>query len=185
MAFKYTPTPTPSITPTKSLTPSITPTNTPTGTVCPGLTPTITLSNTATPTNTPSITPTHTITPTNTSTPSPTPILGCYSIFGLTTDLGECFTCPNTYASFTEYYIQFLTSCGGTQIPCPITLDVIAHYSDLSTETTTITIGTTGNVPIAASSVQCGTPPGCETINSPTFVYADVIPIIGSINSCC
>ncbi len=64
MAFRYTPTPTPSITPTISLTPSITPTITPTSTVCPGLTPTAT-------SNTPTITPTNTITPTITPTKTP------------------------------------------------------------------------------------------------------------------
>lgn len=82
MAFRYTPTPTASITPTISLSPSITPTNTPTGTVCPGLTPTatpspsltqtITPTNTATQTTTPTITPTsQTPTPTTTNTPTP------------------------------------------------------------------------------------------------------------------
>ena len=76
MAFRYTPTPTPSVSPTISLTPSNTPSYTPTGTVCPGATPTMTpsvsLSPTITPTNT--ATPTGTIqaTPTTTSTPTPT-----------------------------------------------------------------------------------------------------------------
>lgn len=53
MAFRYTPTPTPSITPTISLTPSNTPSYTPTSSVCPGLTPTATETSTATPTITP------------------------------------------------------------------------------------------------------------------------------------
>jgi len=66
MAFRYTPTPTPSVSPTISLTPSITPTLTPTGTVCPGATPTMT----RTPTQTSS--PTGTINPTPTQTSSPT-----------------------------------------------------------------------------------------------------------------
>jgi len=54
-------TPTPTITPTKTVTPSITPTITPTKTVTPTLTPT------------PSITPTKTVTPTLTPTPTITP----------------------------------------------------------------------------------------------------------------
>ena len=73
MSFRYTPTPTPSITPTISLTPTNTPSYSPTGTVCPGLTPTAT--STSVPTNTPTLTPTNTpgLTPTATSTPEPTP----------------------------------------------------------------------------------------------------------------
>lgn len=77
MPFPKTPTPTPSVTPTLSLTPSITPTQTPTSTVCPGLTPTATqtptLTPSITPTNTPTLTKTPTVTPTNTQTPSNTP----------------------------------------------------------------------------------------------------------------
>jgi len=87
MAFRYTPTPTPSVSPTISLTPSITPTNTPTGTVCPGLTPTstptisITPSNTTTSSPTPSttigLTPTQTQTQTMTMTPSSSRSIEC------------------------------------------------------------------------------------------------------------
>ena len=74
MAFRYTPTPTPSVSPTISLTPSITPTNTPTGTVCPGLTPTATQTPqpTSTPTGTINPTPTMTSTPTGTISETPT-----------------------------------------------------------------------------------------------------------------
>jgi hypothetical protein len=64
--------PTPTTTPTNTITPSITPTNTvtPTNTITPSVTPT----NTITPTNTqtPSVTPTKTSTPTNTQTPTKT-----------------------------------------------------------------------------------------------------------------
>ena len=73
--LKLSPTPTPSITPTKSNTPtpsitsSVTPTNSPTGTVTPTVTPT----NTGTPPNTPTQTTTKTLTPTNTGTPTNTP----------------------------------------------------------------------------------------------------------------
>ena len=85
----FTPTPTPTITPTQTPTPTVTPTQTitpsvtPTNTVTPSITPTITLtpsitpSQTPTPSITPSITPTITltpsITPTITFTPSTTP----------------------------------------------------------------------------------------------------------------
>lgn len=68
MAFRYTPTPTPSVSPTISLTPSNTPSYTPTGTVCPGLTPTMTPSVSVSPT----ITSTNTATPTGTIQPTPT-----------------------------------------------------------------------------------------------------------------
>jgi hypothetical protein len=73
--LKLSPTPTPSVTPTKSNTPtpsitnSVTPTNSPTGTV----TPTVTTTNTGTPINTSTQTPTVTNTPTNTDTPNNTP----------------------------------------------------------------------------------------------------------------
>ena len=73
--LKLSPTPTPSVTPTKSNTPtpsitsSVTPTNSPTGTI----TPTITATNTKTPENTSTTTPTVTNTPTKTETPNNTP----------------------------------------------------------------------------------------------------------------
>jgi len=90
MAFRYTPTPTPSVSPTISLTPSITPTNTPTGTVCPGLTPTATS------------TPIPSLTPTNTPTPSTTPeysaYCACYEIV-ITSPAP-----PEGYAGSIEYY---------------------------------------------------------------------------------
>ena len=61
-------------TPTNTPTPSITPTNTPTFTTTPSntKTPTLTPTNTRTPSNTPSITPTNTLTPTNTPSNTPT-----------------------------------------------------------------------------------------------------------------
>lgn len=65
-SFTPTPTVTPSISPTPSITPSISATPTPTGTSTP--TPTVTPTQTATPTVTPTVTPT----PTGTSTPTPT-----------------------------------------------------------------------------------------------------------------
>jgi hypothetical protein len=81
MAFRYTPTPTPSVSPTLSLTPSNTPSYTPTGTVCPGSTPTMTPSVSLSPTITPTITATPTgtvvLTPTQTQTNTPTPTLDC------------------------------------------------------------------------------------------------------------
>ncbi len=70
-----TTTPTPTVTPTNTVTPSITPTKTvtpsitPTNTVTPSITPT----KTATPTVTPTKTPTPTVTPTKTPTPTMTP----------------------------------------------------------------------------------------------------------------
>ena len=73
--LKLSPTPTPSITPTKSNTPtpsitsSVTPTNSQTGTV----TPTVTKTNTGTPQSTATQTATNTVTPTNTGTPTNTP----------------------------------------------------------------------------------------------------------------
>ncbi len=71
--FDVTPTPTntptPTVTPTVTATNTATPTNTPTNTETPTNTPT----NTETPTNTPTNTQTPTVTPTNTETPTSTP----------------------------------------------------------------------------------------------------------------
>jgi uncharacterized protein (DUF2141 family) len=68
-----TTTPTPTVTPTNTVTPSITPTKT----VTPSITPTNTVTPSITPTNTvtPSITPTKTATPTVTPTKTPTPTM--------------------------------------------------------------------------------------------------------------
>jgi hypothetical protein len=71
------PPPSPSVTPTNTVTPSVTPTNTVTPSITPSVTPTITSSVTPSTTVTPSITPSVSIspsvTPTNTVTPSVTP----------------------------------------------------------------------------------------------------------------
>ena len=90
MAFRYTPTPTPSITPTISLTPSITPSYTPTGTVCPGATPTMTPSLSV------SLTATHT--PTPSTTPEYSAYCACYEIV-ITSPAP-----PEGYAGSIEYY---------------------------------------------------------------------------------
>jgi hypothetical protein len=64
-------------------------------------------------------------------------------------------------------------------------MNVIAHYSDSSTGTTFISGGTVGNVLIATSDIQCASLPACGENASPTFDYADVIPVVGSISECC
>jgi hypothetical protein len=73
--YGLTPPPTPSPTPTNTVTPSNTPTQsvTPTNTITPTETPTNTSTETPTQTPTPTNTPTPSITPTNTPTPSSTP----------------------------------------------------------------------------------------------------------------
>ena len=70
-----TTTPTPTVTPTNTVTPTVTPTNTVTPSITPSITPTKTVTPTITPTKTvtPSITPTKTVTPTITPTKTPTP----------------------------------------------------------------------------------------------------------------
>jgi surface protein len=98
---------------------------------------------------------------------------------------GECFDCPGYFASTTDTSIKFYDGCGGTQIPAPFDINVTAHYSDASTQTTFIPSGTTGSVLIATSDVQCVAPPTCGETASPTFDYADVVPIFGSISECC
>ena len=75
------PTPTPTVTPTITVTPTLTPTVT----ITPTITPTITL----TPTHTPTITPTITLTPTHTPTITPTPT-STYKIWYLAGCTGPC-----------------------------------------------------------------------------------------------
>ena len=139
------------------------------------------------PVPTPSMTRTPTQTPTMTRTPTQTPTLGgnCYTIQAVQFGPRECFDCGGTYSSETDYLIEFFNGCGGNQIVAPSDMNVIAHYSDDTTETTFITAGQTGSITIASEYTQCGTPPECTEIASPKFEYADVIPVIGSISQCC
>jgi hypothetical protein len=109
----------------------------------------------------------------------------CYTITGTTSIPGECFDCPGYFSSTTDWYIQFFDDCGGTQIPAPFDINVIAHYSDSSTGNTFISSGQIGSVLIATSDIQCVPSPTCGETASPTFDYADVIPVIGSISECC
>jgi hypothetical protein len=135
MAFRFTPTPTASVTPTLSLTASLTPSNTATGTQCPGLTPSNTPSNTATPTLTPSptstqftptVTPTNTstATPTNTATPSQTPSAPppclCYYILNETASPGSY-----TYIPCGESEITLSLSGGQSVRVCSSDLPIV------------------------------------------------------------
>jgi len=147
--------------------------------------PTPTPTQTPTISLTPSNTPTISVTPSLTASPTPSPNPYCYTIQGSTTYYGECYFCPNTYSSFTDWFIRFFDGCNGTQIPAPLNMNVIAHYSDGSTQNTFIPAGGTGDFFIASSDVQCGFPPDCIEFRSPTFEYADVIPVTGSITECC
>jgi hypothetical protein len=81
--------------------------------------------------------------------------------------------------------LNFLTGCGGSVIPAPVSVNVTAHYSDSSTQSTFISAGTIGDNYIAYSVIDCGTQPDCTQYQSPTFVYADVIPVSGTIGECC
>jgi len=146
MAFRYTPTPTPSITPTISLTPSITPTITPTSTVCPGLTPTatptITLTNTLTPSPTGTIVLTPTNTPTNTNTPTSTLAEGK----SLELRVLDIASIPQTITMF--YSINGGSNInipGGTSVIFPITCTLLYTISGL----------TTGDVIIFGTSINC------------------------------
>ena len=147
----------------------------------PSATPTQTPSNTPTPSITPTISLTPSITPSPTQTPNPY----CYRIQGSTIQYGECYYCPNTYASQTNWYINFFDGCNGNQIASPLNMNVIAHYSDGSTENTFIPAGGTGDFYIAQSQEDCGFPPECTQYQSPTFEYAEVIPVSGTITECC
>ena len=109
----------------------------------------------------------------------------CYTITGTTSIPGECFDCPGYFPSTTDWFIQFFDDCGGTQIPAPFDINVIAHYSDSSTGNTFISSGQIGSVLIATSDIQCIPAPTCGESASPTFDYADVVPVTGSISECC
>ena len=109
----------------------------------------------------------------------------CYTIQSSQIIGGECFGCPDTYPSATYTYIEFFDGCSGTTIPAPFDINVIAHYSDSSTGNTFISSGTSGSVLIASSDVLCGTSPECNETVTPTFDYAEVIPVTGSISVCC
>jgi hypothetical protein len=101
------------------------------------------------------------------------------------TTAGECFDCEGFFASTTDTFITFYDGCGGTQIPAPFDINVTAHYSDTSTGSTFISSGATGSILIATSDIQCAPLPACGEVASPTFDYADVIPVVGSISECC
>ena len=156
-------------------------TTTTTTTVAPPTT-TTTTTTTESPTTT---TTTTTTTPSPTTTTTTTVSPYCYVIESVQSAPGECFDCPGYFASTTDTSIKFYDGCGGTQIPAPFDINVTAHYSDASTQTTFIPSGTTGSVLIATSDVQCVAPPTCGEIASPTFDYAVVTPVSGSISECC
>jgi hypothetical protein len=98
---------------------------------------------------------------------------------------GECPDCPDTFFSTTDTFITFYDGCGGTQIPAPFDINVTAYYSDASTQNTFISSGATGSILIATSDIQCAPLPACGEIADPTFNYAVVTPVTGSISECC
>ena len=155
------------------------PTTSTTTTTTTTLEPTTTTTTTQSPTTTTTTTPSPTTTTTTTVSPY------CYEIVSIQTTPGECFDCPGFFASTTDTIIIFFDSCGGNEIPAPFDINVTAHYSDASTQTTFITSGTTGSILIASSDIQCAPLPSCGEVASPTFDYADVVPVTGSISECC
>ena len=157
------------------------PSPTPTNTSTPTQTPTVSLSST--PATTPTNTPSNSGTPN--PTPTPTPITYCYTITSVQSSPGECFDCPGYFASTTDTFIEFFNGCSGTTIAAPFDMNVITHYSDSSTGNTFISGGTVGNVLIATSDIQCEALPACGEVASPTFDFADVIPVSGTISECC
>ena len=153
----------------------------------PTSTPAATAMETPTPTSTPAATAMETPTPTSTPTQTPTPTSNsyCYTIESVQSAPGECFDCSGFFASTTDTFIEFFDSCSGNTISAPFDMNVIAHYSDSTTGNTFISGGTVGNVLIATSDIQCAALPSCGEVASPTFNYADVIPVTGSISECC
>jgi hypothetical protein len=157
-----------------------TPTTSTTTTTTTTLEPTTT---TTTTTESPTTTTTTTPSPTTTTTTTVSPY--CYVIESVQSAPGECFDCPGYFASTTDTFIKFYDGCGGTQIPAPFDINVTAHYSDASTQSTFIPSGATGSILIASSDIQCAPLPACGEVASPTFDYADVVPVTGSISECC
>lgn len=103
--FDTTPTPTPTVTRTPSVTKTPTPTPTKTITPTPTKTPTHTPTNTVTPTRTPTMTKTPT--PTPTKTPTPTPSLS--STFTLTYSYEKCDICAKTSGTLKKNGTTFFT----------------------------------------------------------------------------
>jgi hypothetical protein len=157
------------------ITPTTTTTTTSTTTTTAAPTTTTTTSTTTT-----TAAPTTTTT-TSTTTASP----NCYTIETVQSAQGECFDCSGYFASSTDTIIKFFSACSGSIIPAPFDINVTAHYSDNSTGSIFIPSGATGSILIAFSDVQCAPLPACGEIASPTFDYADVIPVVGSISECC
>jgi hypothetical protein len=144
--FPFTPTPTPSVTPTNTPTPtpSVTPTNTPTPT--------------------PSVTPTNTPTPTPTPTPSPEVITNA-----IITNLGEYIEVgTNEYLTYNDmvYYVSVNVESGSTittfsvtgettfnqevEIPMMVEMELVSGGTVIISDTVTIlsgeTVGTKINV---------------------------------------
>ena len=117
--MRTTNTPTPSHTPTPSITPSNTPSLTPTGTACPGSSPTTTPSNTPSPTLTSTPTGTNQPTPSITSSPTPTPTCSYKEWFvGVCTSSCSGGTC----ACVGAYGLTLYTDCGVTDLTDPSTI---------------------------------------------------------------
>ena len=144
--------------------------------------PTTTTTTTVTPTPT---TTTTTTAPSTTTTTTTTSSPYCYVIENVQSAPGECPDCPDTFFSTTDTFITFYDGCGGTQIPAPFDINVTAYYSDASTQNTFISSGATGSILIATSDIQCAPLPACGEIADPTFNYAVVTPVTGSISQCC
>ena len=124
--------------------------------------------------------------PTTTSTTTTAaPSTDCYVIETIQSAPGECFDCEGFFASSTDTIITFFDDCDGNIIPAPFDINVTAHYSDSSTQNTFIAGGTTGSILIAFSDIQCIPAPECGEDASPTFEFADVVPVSGTITECC
>ena len=177
----------PITTTTTTASPTTTTTEAPITTTTTTETPTTT--TTASPTTTTTTAaPTTTTTTTTTAAPTTTTTTSspyCYVIETVQSAPGECFDCPGNFFSSTDTIITFFDECSGSIIPAPFNINVTAHYSDSSTGSVFIPSGTTGSILIAFSDVQCAPLPACGEIASPTFDYADVIPVVGSISECC
>jgi hypothetical protein len=101
-------------------------------TLTPGITP---CGNSCIPPTTTSTTTPAPITTTTTTTADP--LLGyCYKINVAQSSGGECFDCPNTYPSTTDWILQFYENCNGSTLVPPSTIlppydmNVVSYYDD-------------------------------------------------------
>jgi hypothetical protein len=153
---------------------------------------TTTTTTTATPPPATTTTTTTLAPATTTTTTTGDPLLGyCYKILVNQSSGGECFECQGTFPSTTDWILQFYENCNGSTLVPPSTIlppydtTVVSYYDNNTSETINISAGETDALLIASRVVSCGSPPSCSEESGPTFLYATVTPVTGTVGVCC